>query len=158
MNDLFDVELLKIVERLIACRFDLAALILGLGKTGEAEEEGPEAELCAVLECAILDHFDPLLKGLLNAAGGPRGALLEAAFDLAVVRHRLESLRAALPSSPDEDAMLAGEIPADLPAEMKMTLVAVIDDQLGTAYENLLQAVRCRAPAADTCFGCTAYT
>jgi hypothetical protein len=42
--------------------------------------------------------------------------------------------------------MLDGKIPADLPTEIKMTLVAVIEDQLNPAFENLLHAVGYNAP------------
>jgi hypothetical protein len=73
--------------------------------------------------------------------------LLEAALDLAGLRHRLQCLRATLPSSPDEDAMLDGDIPADVPAEMKVTIMAVVEDQLNLAYDNLLHAVRYRKAA-----------
>ena len=136
-------QLLKVAEGLIGYRFDLARILFGLESTGEAS---PEAELRSDLECAIVDHFDPLLKTILKAAGGLRGMLLEAALDLAGLRHRLQCFREALPCSQDEDAMFDGELPADLPTEMKITLAAVIEDQLNLAYENLLHAVGYNAP------------
>jgi hypothetical protein len=42
--------------------------------------------------------------------------------------------------------MLDGKIPPDLPTEMKLALVAVIEDQLNQAYENLLHAVGYNVP------------
>lgn len=137
------LQLLKTAESLISNRFRLARLVFGLES---AVDETEEALLRADLECAIVDHFDPLLKTILKAAGGLRGTLLEAALDLAGLRHRLEIFREVLPCSRDEDAMLDGEIPADMATEMKLTLVAVIEDQLNLAYDNLLHAVRYSAP------------
>jgi hypothetical protein len=145
MTDLSDAQmrLLKVAEGLVGYRFDLARLLFGLENAGEA---GPEAEFRADLECAIVDHYDPLLKTILKAAGGLRGTLLEAALDLAGLRHRLQCFREVLPCPQEEEAMLDGKIPADLPTEIKMTLVAVIEDQLNPAFENLLHAVGYNAP------------
>jgi hypothetical protein len=44
----------------------VARLVVGLEGAGEETEE---AALRANLECAIVDHFDPLLKTILKAAG-----------------------------------------------------------------------------------------
>ncbi|MES1245060.1 MAG: hypothetical protein ABUT39_25875 [Acidobacteriota bacterium] len=142
MNDSSEIQkqLLAVAEGLIEYRFNVARLLFGLES---AEEETEEAMMRADLECAIVDHFDPLLKAILQVAGGLRGTLLEAALDLAGLKHRLHCVRAALPVSEDEDAMLDGRIPADLPAEIKLSLVAVIDGQLDLAYHNLLRAIRC---------------
>lgn len=131
------MRLLKMTEGLIRYRFDLARLAFSLEG---AREETEDAGLRADLECAIVDHFDPLLRTILEAAGDPRGKLLEAALDLAGLRHRLDCLRESLPSSPEEDAMIDGDIPTDVPTEMKLTLMAVVEDQLNLAYENLLHA------------------
>lgn len=145
MNDSSEsqMQLLKVAEGLIAFRFNLARLLFGL-ESAAAETE--EALLRADLECAIVDHFDPLLKTILKAAGGLRGSLLEAALDLAGLRHRLQCFRERLPCSQDADAMLDGKIPPDLPTEMKLTIVAVVEDQLDQAYENLLHAVGYNVP------------
>jgi hypothetical protein len=146
MNDSTDVQLqlLQLAEGLIRYRFDLARLVFGLESSEQDQPE--EAALRADLECAIVDHFDPLLKTILKAAGGLRGALLETALDLAGIRHRLQCFREGLPCSQDEDDMFDGKIPADVPTEMKITLAAVIEDQLDLAYENLLYAVGYSAP------------
>lgn len=148
MNDSSEIQmqLLRTAESLIRYRFDLARLAFGLESAGE---EAGAATLRADLECAIVDNFDPLLRTILRATGGPRGRLLEAALDLAGLRHRLQCLGAALPPSPEEDAMLDGRIPADVPTEMKTTIMAVVEDQLSLAYENLLHAVRYNAPEAQ---------
>ncbi|MES1245420.1 MAG: hypothetical protein ABUT39_27700 [Acidobacteriota bacterium] len=140
MNDSSEIQkqLLAVAEGLIEYRFHLARLLFGL-ESKEAEEALARADL----ESAIVDHFDPLLKAILKVAGGLRGTLLEAALDLAGLRHRLHCVREALPVSEDEEAMLEGRIPADLPVEIRLSLVAVIDDQLDLAYHNLLRAVRC---------------
>jgi hypothetical protein len=146
MNESTDaqIKLLKLAEGLIQYRFSLAHLVFGL----ECSEENQPAEaaLRADLECAIVDHFDPLLRTILGSAGGPRGTLLEAALDLVGFKHRLQSLCEALPRSPQEDAMLDGEIPSDVPTEMRTTINAIIEDQLDLALENLLHAVGYNAP------------
>lgn len=66
-DDLSDdrMLLLKTAEDLIAHRFQLARLVFGLESAGEEDEE---AALRGDLECAIVDHFDPLLKTILKAA------------------------------------------------------------------------------------------
>lgn len=138
------MQLLKVAEGLIQYRFDLARLVFGLASAGEDQAE--EIAFRADLDCALADHFDPLLKTILGAAGGLRGTLLEATLDLAGLRHRLQCFYETLPRSPQEDAMLDGEIPADVPTEMKITIVAVIEDQLNLALENLLHAVGYNVP------------
>jgi hypothetical protein len=67
-DDLSDarMQLLKMAEGLIANRFHVARLVSGLKGAGDETEE---AALRANLECAIVDHFDPLLKTVLKAAG-----------------------------------------------------------------------------------------
>lgn len=139
-------QLLKIAEKLIEHRFSLARVVSGL--ESDEEKQAGEAALRADLECAIIDHFEPLVKAILQSAGGLRGKLLEAALDVAALRHRLESLARQLPRSQHEDAMFEGEMRPDLATEMKITIGAVIDDQLNDAYENLLFAAGYEEPEA----------
>jgi hypothetical protein len=142
-------ELLKVAEGLIRHRFDLARLVFGLESIQEDQADDsakPGTELRSDLECALVDHFDPLLRTILGSAGGPRGKLLEAALDLAGFKYRLQSFCEALPRSPQEDAMLDGEIPSDVPTEMRTTINAIIEDQLDLALENLLYAVGYNSP------------
>lgn len=148
MNDTSETQrqLLKIAERLIQHRFNLARLVSGL--ESDEEKQAEEAVLRADLECAIADHFDPLLRTMLQTAGGLRGKLLEAALDIAGLRHRLECLARTLPRSEHEDAMFEGEKPPDLLTEVKITLAAVIEDQLNDAYQNLVFAMGYDTPEA----------
>lgn len=141
MNDSSDTQkqLLKIAEKLIQIRFSLGRLAFGLESDEEKQVE--EAALRADLECALVDHFDPLLRTMLQATGGLRGRLLEAALDVASLRHRLECLGKSLPRSEHEDAMFEGEMQPDLLTEIKITIGTVIDDQLSDAYENLVFVV-----------------
>lgn len=142
-------HLLGIVDGLVRFRFRLAGVPFDLeGSTGQSEGvEDAETELRSNLECALIDHFDPLLRTLLNTvASHPRAKLLEAALDLAGVKHRLNCLSENLPRSPQEDAMLDGEIPADEPTEMRITINAVLVDQLDLAIDNLLHAAGYRHP------------
>lgn len=141
MNDSSETQkqLLKIAEKLIQHRFNLGRLVSGLESNEEKQAE--EAVLRADLECAIVDHFDPLLRAVLQTAGGLRGRLLEAALDIAALRYRLESLARSLPRSEHENAMFEGEMRPDLLTEIQITIGAVIDDQLNDAYENLVHAV-----------------
>lgn len=139
-------QLLKIAEKMIEHRFSLARVIAGLESDEEKETE--EAVLRADLECAIVDHFDPLVRAILQSAGGLRGKLLEAALDVAALRHRLECLARLLPRSQHEDAMFEGDMPPDMSTEMKITIGAVVEEQLADAYENLLHAVGYDTPEA----------
>jgi hypothetical protein len=148
MNDSSETQrqLLTIAEKLIRHRFNLARLVSGL--ESDEEKQSEEAVLRADLECAIVDHFDPLVKVILQSAGGLRGKLLEAALDVAGLRHRLECLSKALPRSEHEDAMFEGEMPPDLLTEIKITIGAVIEDQLNDAYQNLVFAMGYDTPEA----------
>jgi hypothetical protein len=138
-----EMRLLKLAEALIRSRLGLGRLVLSLEND---EEESPETELRSDLECVLIDHFDPLLKAMCGATGGPRGELLEAAFDTMKLMLRLQTLGQELPHSPQEEEMLEGAIPTDVPTEIRITLVAVVEDQLDLALENLLHAVRYRGP------------
>jgi hypothetical protein len=155
MTDITEVQiqmqLLKVAEGLIRYRFELARLILELESGAEEEDQAedsvqPEKELRSDLECALADHFDPLLKMILEAVGEPRGLLLETALDLVGLRHRLRCFCETLPRSPLEDAMLDGDIPADVPTEMRTTINAIIEDQLDLAFENLMHAAGYHPP------------
>jgi hypothetical protein len=44
--------------------------------------------------------------------------------------------------------MFEGEMPPDLPTEVKITLAAVIEDQLNDAYQNLVFAMGFGTPEA----------
>jgi hypothetical protein len=68
----------------------------------------------------------------------PQARMMEAALDITVLRSRLRILAASLPRSPEEDAMLEGRVPLDEPTEMRLTLNAVVEDQLDQALGNLL--------------------
>ena len=140
--------LFDMTETLARLRFHLASVVEGLEMDQEEDEEDPEVEeLRADVECVLFDHFDPMLRSLLAAAAGdPRARVLEAALDVAGLRTRLQILSAGLPRSPREDAMIEGEIPADVPTEMRTTLNAVIVDQLDLALANLLHAADYRPP------------
>jgi hypothetical protein len=142
---MFDISaarehLFDTTESLVRLRFHMASVALGLEI--DPEDEDPEAEnLRADVECVLFDHFDPMLRSLLAAAAGnPRARILEAALDVARLRTRLQALSASLPRSPEEDAMLEGRIPADVPTEMRTTINAVVEDQLDLAFDNLLHA------------------
>lgn len=142
-------KLLEIVDGLVRFRFVLSGVTLDLeGSTDQADgATDAETELRSNLECALVDHFDPMLRTLLNTAGGhPRAKLLEAAVDLAGVRHRLKVIAENLPRSPQEDAMLDGDIPADEPTEMRTTINAILGDQLDLAIDNLLHAAGYQYP------------
>lgn len=148
MNDSSETQkqLLKLAEKLIQTRFSLGRLVFGL--ESDERKKAEEAALRADLECALADHFDPLLRTMVQVAGGLRGKLLEAALDVAELRHRLECLSKSLPRSDHEDAMFEGEMQPDLLTEIKITIGTVIDDQLSDAYENLVFVVGYDAPEA----------
>jgi hypothetical protein len=153
MTDLSNAqtELLRVAEGLLRYRFDLTRLVFELESFQEDQADAtakPEAELRSDLECALMDHLDPLLRTILGAAGGARGKLLEVALDLGRLKNRLQAFCEALPHSPQEDAMLDGEIPSDVPTEMRTTVGAIIEDQLNLALENLLHAIGYIAPPA----------
>lgn len=100
----------------------------------------------AGLEELLANGFDPLVRAVLAEAGGPRAALLEAALDLAELKNRLTRAARDLPRSPDEDAMLEGDLPPDLFTEIRTTVAAVGGDQLDLAIDNLLVAAGYRQP------------
>lgn len=142
-------KLLGIAEDLVRFRFQLAGLTFDLASYGTDEADvigDAETGLRAHLECALVDHFDPLLRSLLAAAGGSRARILEGVLDLAGVQHRLRTVADNLPRSPQEDAMLDGEIPADAPMEVRTTIGAVLEDQLELAIANLLHAAEYKIP------------
>jgi hypothetical protein len=141
-------KLLDVTEAMVRFRFHLVGVLSGLRNPDLAgEETDAETELRSDLECALVDNFDPLLRTLLAAAGGARAKVLEGALDLAGLKLRLQALSDSLPRSPREDAMLEGEIPADVPTEMRTTINAVVEDQLDFALDNLLHAAGYKAPA-----------
>jgi hypothetical protein len=137
-------QLFGVTQALVRFRFHLAGVLAGL----KAEQDSAETELRSDVECALVDNFDPLLRTLLAAAGGPRAKALEAALDLAGLRLRLQNFSESLPHSPQEDAMLDGKIPTDLSAEMRFTITAIVEDQLDLAVENLLHAAGYEPPEA----------
>lgn len=141
-------QLLDVTQALVRFRFHLAGLLSGLKAEQDGLEADAETELRSDVECALVDNFAPLLRTLLTAAGGPQAKVLETALDLAGLRLRLEIFSANLPRSSQEDAMLEGEIPADVPTEMRTTITAVVEDQLNLALDNLLHAAGYRPPEA----------
>ncbi len=160
MSEILEIrdQILGVLESLISHRLHLRGLVdnlavaqdeaLGDGETeGDAPAPEPAAEeMAAVLECLLADSFDPLLRGLLATLDTPRSRLLGAALDLEQVRGSLNRIAAGLPHSPEEDAMLEGEIPADPPTEMRTTIHVVLVEQLGPAVDNLLYAARYKVP------------
>ncbi|HEX3129368.1 MAG TPA: hypothetical protein VH394_18680 [Thermoanaerobaculia bacterium] len=143
--------LFDLTESLVRLRFHLASLVAGLETDRDEEEENPDiGELRADMECALFDHFDPMLRSLLTAAGNPRARILEAALDVAGLSSRLRVLSANLPRSPQEDAMIEGEVPPDVSTEMRITLNAVVVDQLDMALSNLLHAAEYNPPEGSS--------
>lgn len=133
-------HLFDMTATLVRIRFHMASLAIGLETDQDEEEEDPDiGELRADVECALFDHFDPMLRALLQASGSTRAKVLQAALDVAGLRSRLRNLSASLPRSPREDAMFEGEIPPDEPTDMRITLNAVVEDQLDLALDNLLR-------------------
>jgi hypothetical protein len=149
-------HLFDMTETLVRVRFHMASVAAGLETDLDEEEEDPDiGNLRADLECLLFDHFDPMLRSLLAAAADrPQARAMEAALDLAGLRSRLRLLAASLPRSPQEDDMLEGKAPLDEPTEMRITLNAVVEDQLDQALGNLLHAAGSRPPWAPT--PCTA--
>ncbi len=151
MPDLEDVQdqIVSVVGRLARFRFRLAAVAFDLERFEPDRADvitDIESGLRASLENALVETLDPLLRALLDTAGNERAALLKAALDLAGVRNSLQSLADNLPRSPQEDAMLEGEIPPDLFTEIRSTVSAVNEDQLDLAINNLLQTAGYRQP------------
>jgi hypothetical protein len=126
-------------------RRQLETLATGLGSGASAGDEAV-TELRSAIECLLCDHFDPLVRGLLGALSGPAGQLAMAVQNLWGAERLLLSLASELPHSPLEDAMLDGEIEMDEPTEMRVTISAVLEDQLGLAVENLLHAALYQRP------------
>lgn len=152
MPGLEDVEerLLRVTEGLIRFRFRLPGKVLDLASFAEDHADtisDAEVELRAHLEQAFVDHFDPLLRLLLKAAGDPRAQVLEAVLDLVGLQHRLKAVADNLPRSPREDEMIEGRIPPDSPTEMRTTINAVVEDQMDLAISNLLRAAGYQPPA-----------
>ncbi len=142
-------EILSLMEGLLRFRFRLAGMAFDLERfEADVADEITDAEaaLRVSLEDSLVQHFDPLLRALLAAAGDPRSTLLEVVLDLASLKHKLQAFAHDLPRSPQEDAMLEGEIPSDSPTEIRTTINAVNGDQLDLAIENLLHAARYKQP------------
>jgi len=139
-------HLFDMTETLVRVRFHMASVAAGLETDLDEEEENPDAgNLRADLDCLLFDHFDPMLRSLLAAAADrPQARVLEAALDLAGLRSRLRLLAASLPHSPGEDDMLEGRAPLDEPTEMRITLNAVVEDQVDLALDNLLHVAHTR--------------
>jgi hypothetical protein len=139
-------QFLEFAEVMMEYRPQVAAIATSL-RTSEEPQEDPtddRSELGSVLECAFVDSFDLLLRGLLAAAGGPHAKLMEGALDVARLIFELEQMCEGLPHSPQEDAMLDGEVEPDEPTEIRTTVQAMIVDQLQPALDNLLYAARYR--------------
>src|SRR4051812_1521777 len=86
--DMIDISatqenLLDVTRTLVHFRFHLATVLSRLKAEQEGVEADAETSLRADVECALVDNFDPLLRTLLAAAGGPQAKILEAALDLA---------------------------------------------------------------------------
>lgn len=133
-------HLFDMTQTLVHVRFHMASVAAGLETDLDEEEENPEiGDLRADVECLLFDHFDPMLRSLLAAAADrPRARIMEAALDIACLRSRLRLLAASLPRSPEEDNMLDGKALLDEPTDLRLTLNAVVEDQLDQALDNLL--------------------
>jgi hypothetical protein len=151
MPGLEDVEerLLRVTEGLIRFRFRLPgdALDLASFEENHADEiSDAEIELRAHLEHSFVEHFDPLLRVLLDASGNPRAKVLAEVLELVGVQYRLQTIADHLPRSPREDEMIEGMIPPDSPTEMRTIIGAVNEDQLDLAINNLLHAAGYKPP------------
>lgn len=69
-----------------------------------------------------------------------QAALGEIAFELLVIQERLVALNRALPVPPDQEAMLADEIPPDLATEVSGCIECITEDYLRKVIEALEQA------------------
>lgn len=150
MGDETRERIVSVAGGLLRFRFRLAGLAFDLERfeTVPADEiADAEPALRANLEDLLVERFDPLMRELLAAAGDPRAILLEVVLDLAGLQHRLQTAARDLPRSPDEDAMIEGEIEPDLFTEIRTTINAVNDDQLDLAIDNLLAAAGYKQPS-----------
>jgi len=64
------------------------------------------------------------------------------ALNLLGIEDRCQQLLASLPRSPNEDAMIEGRIPLDLPTELRATVECFLVDELRPAVESLERAAR----------------
>ncbi len=145
MPGLEDVEerLLRVTEGLIRFRFRLPGDALDLASFEEDHADeiaDAEVELRAHLEHSFIEHFDPLLRVLLDASGDPRAKVLAAVLELVGLQYRLQTIADHLPRSQREEEMVEGLIPPDSPTEMRTVIGAVNEDQLDLAINNLLHA------------------
>ncbi len=144
------VGLLRFRVRLAGMAFDLERFETAPGD--DIPKASPPSR--ASLEDLLAKHFDPLVRTVLVEAGGPRATLLEVVLDLAALKNRLHTAVQALPRSPDEDAMLEGDLAPDLFTEIRTTVNAVSGDQFDLAIDNLLCAAGYKQPGAQS-QGCT---
>ncbi len=156
MDDATDQKerLLKAAEKLTRFRFRLPGLAFDLERfePDRADEiTDIEAGLRASLESALAEHFDPLLRSLLEALEDERARLLETVLDLTALQGRLQTLADSLPRPRQEEAMIEGEIPPDSATEIRTIVSTVNDDQLDLAIDNLLYAAGYRPPEAAGC-------
>jgi hypothetical protein len=71
-----------------------------------------------------------------------QAALSAIALNLLGIEDRCQQLLASLPRSPDEDAMIEGRIPLDLPTELRATVECFMVDELRPAIESLERVAR----------------
>lgn len=139
---------------LLRLRVRLAHIALDLERveTVPVDDDTPKTSSPprAGLEDLLAKHFDPLVRAVLIEAGGPRAALLEVVLDLVALKTRLHSTARDLPRSPDEDAMLEGDLTPDLFTEIRTTVNAVSGDQFDLAIDNLLCAAGYKQPGPQS--------
>lgn len=75
-------------------------------------------------------------------AAEAQATLSAIALDLLGIEDRCQQLLESLPRSPDEDAMIEGRIPLDLPTELRATVECFMVDELRPAVESLERAAR----------------
>jgi hypothetical protein len=71
-----------------------------------------------------------------------QAALAEIAAEMLGVEDRLQAIVATLPHHPQEEAMLEGAIPCDVPTELRGTIEVTIEDDIRPAIRRIERAAR----------------
>ena len=80
-----------------------------------------------------------------DAVSRAQGALAEIVFELLTLQERLMAINRGLPVPPNQDAMLADEVPPDLATEVSGCIECIAEDYLRQVIEALEQASRVTA-------------
>jgi hypothetical protein len=79
-------------------------------------------------------------KSMTEAEATAQDQLRAIAADLKAIRFHLQEVKAALPRSSEETAMLEGEVDMDVSTELQSVIECVLNDSIDPAIRSLLAA------------------